>query len=498
MSQTPLCFETAFSASRTYENPLWDVTARVTFTPEVGDPQQVDAFWDGGQTWRVRFGARAAGRWTYQVESSDPGLDGVRGDVVLEPYRGDNPVFAHGRLRLSDDRRHFVHADGTPWFFMSDTAWNGVLRSQPADWERYLQIRRGQGFTAVQFNLTQWRSFSEPAFTGTERIQIQPEFYQTLDGKVAAINQHGLVAVPVLLWACTPTDPGAWLPEEDAIRLARYLVARYGAHEVLWFLGGDGNYMGEKAPRWQRIGRALFGDRHHRLVTTHPGGQHWVADEFRGEDWFDFVTYQSGHGSSDGDLRWLVQGPPAQEWTKEPPRPIINTEANYEHHKSYHEDLRFTDYHIRRASYWSLFVAPAAGVTYGHHGVWPWMTEPGLPPDHPRTGIAPAWYEAVEDAGPSSIKIMRDFLDSLSWWRLRPAPELLVAQPGEVDPRHFIAVASSGQMTLAYLPVGGTVSLRTTGTARWFNPARGLWSAPAPFAGTATAPGTGDWILVVE
>ena len=99
-------------------------------------------------------------------------------------------------------------------------------------------------------------------------MAIHPQFYQRLDGKVAAVSEQGLVPALVLLWALTPTDPGHYLPVDDAIRLARYLVARYAAFRPIWILGGDGRYRAVR--RWRRIGRAVF-DR--RRVGKRNGGR---------------------------------------------------------------------------------------------------------------------------------------------------------------------------------------------------------------------------------
>ena len=41
-----------------------------------------------------------------------------------------------------------------------------------------------------------------------------------MDRKVDAINAHGMIAVPVALWAFGPDDPGQALAEVDAVRLA--------------------------------------------------------------------------------------------------------------------------------------------------------------------------------------------------------------------------------------------------------------------------------------
>jgi hypothetical protein len=55
-------------------------------------------------------------------------------------------------------------------------------------------------------------------------------------------------------------NPGFALPEDQAILIARYMVARWQAHDVVWILPGDGDFRGEKAEKWKRIGRAVFGD----------------------------------------------------------------------------------------------------------------------------------------------------------------------------------------------------------------------------------------------
>ena len=52
------------------------------------------------------------------------------------------------------------------------------------------------------------------------------------------MNEHGLVAAHVLLWALQQStnrelSPGYYLPHPEAIQLARYMVARYGAHHVV-------------------------------------------------------------------------------------------------------------------------------------------------------------------------------------------------------------------------------------------------------------------------
>src|SRR5690606_8383323 len=115
------------------------------------------------------------------------------------------------------------------------------------------------------------------AFEGSGLISINPEFFQHLDKKIDQVNDAGLVAAPVLLWALQVAQgrelsPGYYLPDHEAILLAKYMVARYGAHHVVWILGGDGRYTDQYEHRWKNIGRGVFGGEHPGLVALHPGG----------------------------------------------------------------------------------------------------------------------------------------------------------------------------------------------------------------------------------
>jgi hypothetical protein len=262
-------FEAAFESNQRYTDPIRDVWLAARFISPNGFIHDVDGFWDGGDTWRLRFAVDEPGEWRYETICTDPmnqGLHGQQGTFLVELYNGDNPLYRHGQIKVSADHCYLVHADGTPFFWLADTAWNGVLKARLDDWKNYLSTRRQQGFTAVQAVLTQWRAFDadeagETAFTGREHIVINPAFYGRIDEKVAAIAQHGLIPALVLIWACTPVDPGHYLEAEDGIVLARYEAARYGAYRAIWLLGGDGKYGGENAAKWKEIGGAVFTER---------------------------------------------------------------------------------------------------------------------------------------------------------------------------------------------------------------------------------------------
>jgi hypothetical protein len=384
------------------------------------------------------------------------------------------------------------------------------LLADHRDWDVFLRDRATKGFNVMQFVTTRWSAAHGDAsgrvpYSGVENIQIDPVFFKRLDQRVNAINDHGHIAAPVLLWAHTsqPTmNPGVQLPEDQMVVLARYMVARYGAHQVVWFLNGDGQYLGANAEKWKRIGRATFAGVHpDRLATLHPGQGTWLTDEYISEPWFNFTGYQSGHRDDDKNLRWLVEGPAAASWRRQRPIPEINLEPNYEAHssRSAGSTLLFTDYHVRRAAYWSVLISPTAGVTYGAHGVWSWEAVKAEPLNHRGAGVAPAWQEAMKLPGSADMGRLNTLIRSLPWTKLLPAQDALAAQPGATDPRRFIAVAKGGDALVAYLPVGGTVQFKAEAVkgltrARWFDPRTGLWQSAASYQ----APDDKDWVLVLD
>jgi len=509
--------EITLTAARDYADPLRDVEVKVDFIGPRG-ARTTRAFWDGCRTWRVRFSPDEAGRWRWRTTATQPdtGLHENSGEFTASRYRGANTLYQRGAPRLSANRRYFVQADGTPWFWLACTGWNSALMSTRQEWDQYIADRAAKRFTTVQFVMTQWRAGraderGQVAFTGVDRISINPVFFQRMDEKFNVINERGLVAAPVLLWALTSRDkesPGVSLPPSEAVTLARYMVARYGAHHVLWILGGDGNYTGSNADRWKTIGRETFDlDRH--PVTLHPGGMRDPWPEFKDESWVGFFQYQSGHGNNAAKWKWNAIAGPAEGWKIEPPRPVIDAEINYEAHLDYHDQKPIADSQVRRAAYYSLLSAPPAGVTYGAHGLWYWSRTAAIPLDHPRTGVAEPWSACLNYPGAHQMKVLRDFFESVEWWRLRPDRSLLAEDPPDPGFRAYPMPARSedGAFAVVYFPDNPVIALnlsafRKTVRGTWVDPRTGerkpagSWK-PEKRVDLKT-PAAGDWLLILR
>ena len=515
-------FEQAFVSRYRYENALQDVDLAVTFASPSGQEITVDAFWDGGYTWRVRFMPDELGQWRYHTTCSDAanvGLHNLEGVFWCSEADRSTPFGRHGRLRLSDNRRYLMHNDGAPFFWLGDTCWAGPMQAADEEWEDYLRVRVRQHFNTVQFMGTPSLAApsgdrdGEMAFSGSERVAVNAAFFQRIDRRIDAMNRAGLLAVPALLWAAhwsTPQvnahNPGLWLPEDQCVRLARYMVARWGAHHVVWILPGDAVYTGDRAARWQRIGRAVFGSVRHALVTLHPGGQHWYGDAFRDEEWLSVIGYQGGHSNTVECLAWDVSGDPATDWKATPTRPIINLEPCYEYHLDQgNRGQRLSPFDVRRAVYWSLLVSPTAGVTYGGHGVWGWDDGVRPPIHHPTTGVALPWREALEMPGAYQMAHVAELFESIEWWRLLPAPEMVAEQPGlqAVGSTVVAARSEQGDLAVVYVPGAARVHVACAGmqvglSAFWFDPRTGRRSSTAGQDGVFVTPDAReDYLLVL-
>ena len=331
-----------------------------------------------------------------------------------------------------------------------------------------------------------------------------------MDRNVAAIARHGLVPALVVLWALTPRDPGVNLPEEDAIVLARYIVARYGAIDPFGF--SEDTSMSRKS-------RPVAADRSGRLWRRRTRAGLDDASSGRALGWAG-RTSATNRGLTSSGIKvdtaarvsaGIYDGPPAKEWNNTPAKPVINLEPCYEAHLKYGTDQPFDAYHVRAASYYSLFASPTAGVSYGHNAIWPWNEQHESAMEHFGAGIAGLWREAVQAPGAASMRALKHILDKLAWWRLRPAQELIVGEVGSApqrdDPLGYVAAAKAtdDSFALIYFPRRKAVVLETSAfvgaRAAWIDPVTAQMlpvEAVENERGEYVPPQEGDWLLLLQ
>jgi hypothetical protein len=492
-------FEQSFKSSVAYDNPFQQCTLQVSFTSPNGETNEVYGFWDGGSTWRVRFSPDQPGRWTYRTTCSDLAntrLNGQTGEFLCTSPTGQSSFEQHGPIQLARDRRHFEHADRSPFFWMADVAWDAPRLASARDWVTYLQVRSLQKFSAVQWAAAPGVDEKKlSAFSGRSRISIAPEYFQRLDAKVDVMNRAGLLSVIAPLW----NGDGATndLPEDQALLLVRYMVARWGAYDVAWLLMGDENHN----ERWLRIGREVFGDSRHAPVVLFPGALASGMNLFHDENWVDAFSFGLGQNMNNDSLEWLVSGPLVHEWTNEPVRPFINVLPPMENGLAAQGHERITANDTRHVAWWSLLLTPPAGVSYGAQDVANWNTSV--------QSKLPTWQLSLFLPGAKQMGHVADLFESTAWWTLQPTPRSLAIQPGRNSPRRYIAATTSEDknMSVSYVPEDRTLevfleTLPPSPHIEWLNPNTGQRSPAVAVVGTRTCqmptPDAGDWVLVMK
>ncbi|XOV94061.1 MAG: DUF4038 domain-containing protein [Bacteroidota bacterium] len=485
--------EITLESDTEYENPLFQVSElNATFTAPSGRELIIRGFWDGGKVWKFRFVPDEVGTWTYRTTCSDntnAGLHEKQGSFECIKNTSSEEIYQRGSVKRNPGKYHLSYSDGTPFFWMACTAWNGALKSTEPEWDQYLTDRKSKGYNTIQFVTTQWRGGEgdrdgRVAFTGSGRIELNIDFFKRLDGKVDRINEYGLVAAPVLLWALPAVrgrelSPGYFLPQDEAIMLAKYMVARYGGNQVVWILGGDGEYLFDYEQRWKVIGRGVFGEGMHQgIVAQHPHGKSWIGKAYTEEEWLDILGYQSSHNTGQGTVDWLNKGPMVQDWDRIPARPIMNLEPIYEQILQNETTLD-----VRQATYWSLFATPISGVTYGANGIWPWLREGETILNHRDAPWTGTWSESLKLPAGTQVPYAKKFFETFNWWEFTPAhEELLIDQPGDKKYNDFVPMLKSPdyKTILVYFPTRLDVrivnKLNLVYSARLFDPVKGTFT----------------------
>ncbi|MGH9199550.1 MAG: DUF5060 domain-containing protein, partial [Acidimicrobiia bacterium] len=206
--------ELTFEAAQTYDNPYTEGTMDATFTGPGGRHMVMPGFWDGGDTWRVRFAPPEAGIWRYVTSSPDEGLSGHRGIIDARPYQGSLDIYQHGFPKVSDNQRYFTHMDGTPFFWMGDVEASSMVSATRFDtsndprfesqFKGIVDTRAEQGFTVVSHAETFAVNNSETYSPGRAWLgvgedefmrKLDARFFQDVDRRVAYISDAGMVTL---------------------------------------------------------------------------------------------------------------------------------------------------------------------------------------------------------------------------------------------------------------------------------------------------------------
>ncbi len=433
-------------------------------------------------------------------------------------------------LKVSDNHRFLVTADGKPFFWLGDTAWELFHRLNREEADRYLENRAKKGFTVVQaVAIAELDGHSDPnaygylPLTGLDptrpAVKEGPDndYWDHVDYIVNKANSLGIYVgfLPTWgrYWHDKIKDGKPIFNRENAEVYGKWLGQRYKNKGIIWILGGDrGVDNDEQKEIIRAMARGLKeGDGGSHLMTLHPPGGNGSSTWFHDDDWLDLNMRQNGHVLEWNGRYELTR----KDYDRLPVKPVLDGEPIYEDHpvsfnaKSFGHSIAAD---VRRPLYWDLF-SGACGHTYGHHSVWQMWSPEKKPINNP---LMP-WFEAIDQPGAGQMQHARHLLESRPFLARIPDDSVIVdssvktAVPG-AGTRRFVATRDeSGSFAMVYAPVGRAFKVhmdKITGPrvkAWWFNPRDGKASAIGEFPNTGerefTPPDKGeqiDWVLVLD
>jgi hypothetical protein len=425
------------------------------------------------------------------------------------------------RLEVSENRRFLVRQDGTPFFWLGDTAWELFHRLDRAGAERYLKDRAAKGFTVIQaVVLAELDGQKDPNPYGHRPLdQDDPTrpnegYFEHVDWIVARANQLGLVVGMLPTWGDRwhGGKASALFDPKNAEQYGAFLGRRYKDADLVWILGGDRGVDNERHRQTlSAMARGLrAGDGGAHLITFHPAGAQSSAQYFHEEDWLDFNMRQNGHSAE-----FQIYGETYGDYARKPHKPVIDGEPVYEDHPLGFDAGRFGHSiaaDTRRPLYWDLFRG-AFGHTYGNHAVWQMWSPERTPVNDP---LLP-WYDAIAQPGARQMQHARWLLESRPFLTRIPADDMLLpdrvptAMPGAGRYRFVATRDERGSYAMVYAPTGRPFTLKLDVlTAKrlkawWFDPRTGKARAAGSFAATPqrtfVSPAGAealDWILVLD
>lgn len=512
--------EISLQSQQTYSNPYSDVDVWAELKNDKGITLIRPAFWDGGNTWKVRFTPPDTGSvWTWKTFASveDQELVGKTGSFKSIPYTGSNKLLKHGLLRMSEGKRNVIHADGKPFLVIGDTPWGIPFRAKPEQVEIYASDRQSKGFnTALLMSVQPDRYAEGPAsrdsLLGFARAfddlpdghinQLNAEYFQYLDSLINILISHEIVPVyqPVFHgfgWK-GKTVLGTTADPNEYARYCRYLVARYGSKPAFWLVSADGTGLdpgvkpgGEEVEQWD--------------AYEQPTGIHYnPADDYmpvwaqgdstkcfhynrshQAEAWLDFQWAQTGHEGK--HIPYKV----ARMYDENPTKAVLNGEPTYEGMGGGKHGLGWW----QGEEAWSnVMNGGTMGVVYGAAGLWQWKLTTDEPGWGEWTDQPVNWQTALALEGsnyPGNIRKALDgfdFVDIEKRWDLTEGNKPLLAK--------------EGKFYVAYLPEGGEIKIKSVPNGLdyfWFNPMLGNveTSGVVKDNNTFLAPDKKPWVLLI-
>lgn len=489
-------FEIEVTNDKAYADPFRDVALNVTFITPPGAKIGFWGFYDGGQKWKIRFMPDLIGDWSYSASFSD-GTPAVSGKFRCVQSDLPGPVTSYAQnpiwFGLKDGKAVLLKSFHVGDRFFADSS-NSVTGEHWCDAQRneFLDWFGRQGYNTLSIasfllnrqTAGRGQGWNTPDLWNSDSNRPCPQEYGRMENILDQLGKPKIICYPFAGFfgqsADWPTNP------DDQELYLRYTIARLAPYwNLLFNVAGPEPLLRSKWSNFQnamklenlrRLGARIDQlDTFNHLVSVHqPTRFSATGDPLRDEDWYTFSTLQ---GPKTLNRRELYQKVLAY---RHPQKPLYAQEtlwAGNIHHPDYSVD------DIRKNAI--VMIMAGASINFADN-----------------SGNSSSGFSGSLDLGDRNQKKHDEihkvwrFFESIPWYKLTPAPEL-------VD--NGYCLADPGNYYLIYLEKPGIVNVvlkpglyeKVWINASNPNDRRAIGSAGSGKALSAP-PGGNDWFLLLK
>jgi hypothetical protein len=312
-------FEKEFHAEFT-GNPFKDVEFFGIFTK--GEIEmKIRGFYDGGQTYKIRFMPVDTGTWNYKTESSLPALNELTGIFECIEPTGKN----YGPVKVTN-RYYFEYAEGMPYYQVGTTAyaWNHqgdslenitleTLSKSPFNKIRMCVFPKSYVYNE---NEPEFYIFERDSLGNHDYTRFSPEFFHHLEKRLLQLMELGIEADLILFH---PYDRWGYqsMPDTTDQFYLEYLIARLASFRNIWWsAANEFDFMQSKTmDDWHRFFEILMHeDPYGHLRSIHNGFEMYDHNK----PWITHASLQTTHFDS------------AATWRERWKKPLVYDECRYE------------------------------------------------------------------------------------------------------------------------------------------------------------------------
>ncbi len=303
-------FEQSFTNEKEYENSYFDVDLNVDCQSPDGREIRFSGFYDGNQTWKLRFMPDVSGTWKYTATFSD-GTKAGSGSFVCTETDNKGPL-----TKLKDNPIWFATQNGEFFLMRSFHAgdrffasnWKDLTEMEISPRKLFLDWLEENNYNTLSIASFFTNRQSEGRGKGWNTPRLWPLDYMEYQKAEIILDELAQRQIYIFPFAGFFGRDGNW-PTDPAEqeKYVKYIIARWGAYYNLLFnVAGpepllDGNpshkagYKNQmEIPDINRIAGIIQKyDVFHHLITVHNQTKASAdGDPFVHFDWYGFSTIQ--------------------------------------------------------------------------------------------------------------------------------------------------------------------------------------------------------------